>query len=166
VRKGVKRGAPGESLEFLAHIRGWQTEARKQRHHQLLQMNDIGLRAVLTSAAGTDVFFIPEVHFAGETPVQEDEGWWYQVRSVIWFRECRKCRVRKEQAEFMPNEWCKKGPAICTWYATGRPGRKNDVRKYVRQGGWTEQARCSLPGEATTSSPWARTYHQGGNVRV
>ena len=28
--------APGESLEFLAHIRGWQSEARRQRRDQLL----------------------------------------------------------------------------------------------------------------------------------
>ena len=27
--------APGESLEFLAHIRGWQSEARRQRRDQL-----------------------------------------------------------------------------------------------------------------------------------
>jgi hypothetical protein len=27
--------SPGESLEFLAHIRGWQSEARKQRRDQL-----------------------------------------------------------------------------------------------------------------------------------
>ena len=36
-------GAPGESLEFLAHIRGWQSEARKQRRDKLLQLDsDIG----------------------------------------------------------------------------------------------------------------------------
>jgi hypothetical protein len=34
--------APGESPEFLAQIRGWQSEARKQRRDQLLQLNDIG----------------------------------------------------------------------------------------------------------------------------
>ena len=46
--------APGESMEFLAHIRGWQSEARKQRRDKLLQLNsDIGLRVVLTGAAGT-----------------------------------------------------------------------------------------------------------------
>jgi hypothetical protein len=78
-----KAAAPGESLEFLAQIRGWQSEARKQRRDQLLQLNDIGLRVALTRAAGTDIFFIPEVHFAGETPEQDDERWWYQVRSVV-----------------------------------------------------------------------------------
>ena len=31
-----KAAAPGESLEFLAQIRGWQSEARKQRQDQLL----------------------------------------------------------------------------------------------------------------------------------
>jgi hypothetical protein len=56
--------APGESLEFLAHIRGWQSEARKQRREQLLQLSDIGLRLALENAAGADIFFIPEVHFA------------------------------------------------------------------------------------------------------
>jgi hypothetical protein len=47
-----KAAAPGESLEFLAQIRGWQSEARKQRRDQLLQLNDIGLRVALTRAAG------------------------------------------------------------------------------------------------------------------
>ena len=36
----------------------------------------------LENAAGTDIFFIPEVYFAQETPgLEDDEGWWYQVRS-------------------------------------------------------------------------------------
>jgi hypothetical protein len=91
-----KAAARGESLEFLAHLGGWQSEARKQRRDQLLQLNDIGLRVALTRAAGADIFFIPEVHFVSETPELDDEGWWYQVRSVIWCRECRKCGVRKE----------------------------------------------------------------------
>ena len=59
----------------------------------------------LTGAAGADIFFIPEIHFAGETPELDDEGWWYQVRVVIWCRECRKCRVRKEQEGFQRNDW-------------------------------------------------------------
>ena len=47
--------APGESMEFLAHIRGWQSEARKQRRDKLLQLDsDIGLRVALTGAAGAD----------------------------------------------------------------------------------------------------------------
>jgi hypothetical protein len=115
-----KAAAPGESLEFLAQIRGCQSEARKQRRDQLLQLNDIGLRVALTRAAGIDIFFIPEVHFAGETPEQDDEGWWYQVRSVICCREYRKCGVRKEQAEFERNEWHKEQPAICARCVTGR----------------------------------------------
>ena len=84
-----KAAVPGESLEFLAHIRGWQSEARKQRRDQLLHLNDTGLRVSLTRAAGADIFFIPEVHLARETPELDDEGWRYQVRSVIWCRECR-----------------------------------------------------------------------------
>ena len=80
--------APGKSLEFLANIRGWQSEARKQRRDKLLQLNsDIGLKVALTGAAGADIFFIPEIHFAGETHELDDEGWWYQVRAVIWCRE-------------------------------------------------------------------------------
>jgi len=59
-----KAAAPGELLEFLAQIRGWQSEARKQRRDQLLQL----------------------IHFARETPELDDEGWRYQVRSVIWCR--------------------------------------------------------------------------------
>ena len=89
--------APGQSLKFLAHIPGWQSEARKQRRDKLLQLNsDIGLRVSLTGTVGADIFFIPEIHFAGETPELDDEGWWYQVRAVIWCREGRKFRVRKE----------------------------------------------------------------------
>ena len=61
-----------------------------------------------------DVFFIPEVHFAEEKPISaDDDGWWYQVRSVIWCRTCRKCRVRKETEGFTSEEWRKKRPAIC-----------------------------------------------------
>jgi hypothetical protein len=67
-----KATAPGESLEFLAQIRGWQSEARKQKRDKLLQLNDIGLRVALTRAAGADIFFIPEVHFARETPELDD----------------------------------------------------------------------------------------------
>ena len=114
-----KAAAPGESLEFLAHIRGWQSEARKQRGYQLLQLNDIGLRVALTRAAGADILFIPEVHFARQTPELDDEEWWYQVRSVIWCRECRECGVRKEQKEFRQSEWNKKQPAICARCVTG-----------------------------------------------
>ena len=80
-----KAAAPGESLEFLAHIRGWQSEARRQRRDQLSQLGSIGLRVALEKAAGEDIFFIPQVHFATETPaLVDDEGWWYGVRSVIW----------------------------------------------------------------------------------
>jgi hypothetical protein len=42
-----KAAAPGESLEFLAHIRGWQSKARRQRRDQLLQLGSIGLRVAL-----------------------------------------------------------------------------------------------------------------------
>ena len=68
-------------MEFLAQIRGWQSEERKQRKVQLLQLNDIGLRAALDQAAGADVFFIVKEHFAKETPEQEDEGRWYRAVS-------------------------------------------------------------------------------------
>ena len=43
--------APGESLEFPAHIRGWQSEARRQRRDQLVQLIDIGLRVELENAS-------------------------------------------------------------------------------------------------------------------
>ena len=56
-----RAAAPGESLEFLAHIRGWQSEARRQRRDKLVHLNDIGLRMALTGAAGADIFFIPEI---------------------------------------------------------------------------------------------------------
>jgi hypothetical protein len=38
-----KAAAPGESLEFLALIQGWQSEVRGKRREQLLRLNDIGL---------------------------------------------------------------------------------------------------------------------------
>jgi hypothetical protein len=125
---GVRRRAtadgqaatPGESLEFLAHIRGWQSEARRQRRDKLMHLNDIGLRVALTGAAEADIFFIPEIHFAGETPELDDNGWWYQVRAVIWCRECRKCRVRKEQEGFQKNEWNKEHLAICSRCVIGK----------------------------------------------
>ena len=41
---GKAAAAPGESLEFLAQIRAWQSEERKKRKAHLLQLNDIGLR--------------------------------------------------------------------------------------------------------------------------
>ncbi len=120
--------APGESLEFLAHIRGWQSEARKQRRDTLLQLTDIGLRVALTGAAGADIFFIPEIHFAGETPELDDEGWWYQVRAVIWCRECRKCRFRKEQEGFQRNEWNKEQLAICARCVNGTESKRASAR--------------------------------------
>jgi len=84
-----KAAAPGESLEFLALIQGWQSEVRGKRREQLLRLNDIGLRVALENATEKDIFFIPEVHFAGEKPMlADDDGWWYQVRSVIWCRAC------------------------------------------------------------------------------
>ena len=96
-----KATAPGESLEFLALIQGWQSEARGERRERLLQLNDIGLRVALEHAKVKDVFFIPEVHFAKEKPMlEDDDGWWYQVRSVILCRTCGKCSVRKETEGF------------------------------------------------------------------
>ena len=68
----------------------------------------------LEHATVKDVFFIPEVHFAEEKPMlADDDGWWYQVRSVILCRTCGKCRVRKETEGFTREEWRKKRPAIC-----------------------------------------------------
>jgi hypothetical protein len=45
-----KAAAPGESLEFLAHIRGWQSEVRGKRRERLLQLNDIVSPATRGSA--------------------------------------------------------------------------------------------------------------------
>jgi hypothetical protein len=87
-KAAAESAAPGESLEFLAQIRGWQSEERKKRKARLLQLNNIGLRVASGHAVGTDIFFIPKSHFAKETPEQGDEGWWFQVRSVLRCREC------------------------------------------------------------------------------
>ena len=92
----------------------------------------------LTGAAGADIFFIPEIHFAGETPELDDEGWRYQVQVVMWCRECRKCRVRKEQERFQRNEWNKEQLAICARCVTGRDVKRasasmtRKVRKRIK----------------------------------
>ena len=72
---------------------------------------------------------IQEVHFARETPELDDEGWRYQVRSVIWCRECRECGVRKEQKEFRQSEWNKKQPAICARCVTGEDKERALARR-------------------------------------
>jgi hypothetical protein len=46
-----KAAAPGESLEFLAPIQGWQSEVRGKRQEQLLLLNEIVLRVALENAA-------------------------------------------------------------------------------------------------------------------
>ena len=79
-----KTVAPGESLEFLAQIRGWHSEDRKQRRARLLQLNNIGLRDELDQAAGTDVIFIPKEHFAKET--LESKG-----RRISGIECCQSC---------------------------------------------------------------------------
>jgi hypothetical protein len=81
--EGSETVAPGESLEFLTQIRGWQSEARAQRRAHLMRLSEIGLRVALEGAAGSDVFLVPKEHFADETPEHGDEGWWYRVRVVI-----------------------------------------------------------------------------------
>jgi hypothetical protein len=93
----------------------------------------------LEKAAGEDIFFIPEVHFATETPeLDDDEGWCYRVRSIIWFRECRKCGVCKERGGFTPQEWNKKQPVICARCDTRKgvtrasSGKTRNVRKRVK----------------------------------
>jgi hypothetical protein len=78
----------------------------------------------LTRAARADIFFIPKVHFARKTLKLDDEGWWYQVRSVIWCKECQKCGVRKEQEEFKRNEWNKEQLAICIRCVTGEDAKR------------------------------------------
>ncbi len=161
--------APGESLEFLAHIRGCQSEARKQRRDKLLQLDsDTGLRVALTGAAGADIFFIPEIHFARETPELDDEGWWYHVRAVIWCRECRKCRVPKEQEGFQRNEWNKEqfGTKSKLPYALDVSLKtcETGFRKYDKKSAQTDREHPQSPSEATPSSPWARSRSQGRNV--
>jgi hypothetical protein len=58
--------------------------------------------------------------------------------SVIWCRECRKCRVRKEQEGFRRNEWNKEQPAICARCVTGKDAKlasasmTRKVRKQIK----------------------------------
>jgi len=90
-----------------------------------MRLKNIGLRVTLEHAKVKDIFFIPEVHYAEEKPMlADDDGWWYQVRSVIWCRACRKCRVRKEPEGFTCKEWNQKQLVTCT----GCDGKKGVTR--------------------------------------
>ena len=124
-----KAAAPGESLEFLALIQGWQSEARRERREQLLRLNDVGLRVALEHAKVKDIFFIPEVHYAEEKPMlADDDGWWYQVRSVIWCRACRKCRVLKEFARSKDDSLARSGTKNSWSHCTECHGKKGVTR--------------------------------------
>jgi len=50
------------------------------------------------------------------------------VRAVIWCRECRKCRVRKEQEGFQKNEWNKEQLAICARSVNGTDPKRASAR--------------------------------------
>ena len=79
--------ALGESLEFLAQIRGWQSEARAQRRAHLMRLSEIGLRVPLEGAAGTEVFLVPREHFADETPEHGNLFLQEQIKGIIIMKD-------------------------------------------------------------------------------
>ena len=93
--------------EFLAQIRGWQLEERKQRKEQLLQLNDIGLRIALGHEAGTDVFLILKAHFAKEIPDQGDEEHWLPNQRMAEKATCHMQSV-------CPGTACRTGVEMAT----------------------------------------------------
>ena len=137
----------------------------------MLQMNDIGLQVALERAAGagTDIFIIPREHFAEETPEQGDEGWWYKVRSVMWWRECRRCVARKESTGFAQKGWNKKQPAPCAEYVIGLnegPASTSTTRKANGEGkdAHNRKRRSQSPGTAPQSRRWSRSCCEGYGV--
>ena len=46
---------PGEHLQFLAQVRGWQPASRARRWEALKAMGDVGLRTALLHAATPDI---------------------------------------------------------------------------------------------------------------
>ena len=110
---GDETGGPGEELQFLATIRGWEEGEPAQRKEALMQMGTVGLQVALQRAAGSDIFLIPQQHFPQETPEDHEGGWWYCVKGVARCRKCASCEIPKEQQAYEGTEWRKKRPAKC-----------------------------------------------------
>ncbi len=50
----------GEHLKFKAHVRGWETETRKERCQQLLEKSDYNLRRALLRPLWKDILLISQ----------------------------------------------------------------------------------------------------------
>ena len=101
--------ALGESLEFLAQIRGWQSEARAQRRAHLMRLSEIGLRVPLEGAAGTEVFLVPREHFADETPEHGNLFLQEQIKGIIIMKDGGIEYAQCHTVEGVPGMQCPKG---------------------------------------------------------
>ena len=108
-----RAGKEGETLQFLAQVRGWQGVEASARKERLLNLNDLNLGIELEREAGTDIFLIPKEHYPQAMPDNDDSGWWYHVREVRRCRQCTVCGRRKVQGEFTSDDWSKQHPAKC-----------------------------------------------------
>ena len=108
-----RAGKEGETLQFLAQVRGWQGVEASARKERLLNLNDLNLGIELEREAGTDIFLIPKEHYPQAMPDNDDSGWWYRVREVRRCRQCTVCGRRKVQGEFTSDDWSKQHPAKC-----------------------------------------------------
>ena len=63
-----RAGKEGETLQFLAQVRGWQGVEASARKERLLNLNDLNLGIELERGAGTDIFLIPKEHYPQAMP--------------------------------------------------------------------------------------------------
>ena len=139
-------GREGETLQFLAQVRGWQGVQAAARKERLLRLNDWSLGHQLTQAAGTDIFFIPQEHYPRAEPENGESGWWYRVREVAQCRQCMVCCRRKLRAEFTGEGWNKQRPVKCSQCkgdgqrsaSRGQNRRKHKRARRDSQGGCDE----------------------------
>ena len=145
-------GREGETLEFLAQVRGWQGVQAAARKEWLLKLNDWSLGHHLTQAAGTDIFLIPQEHYPQAEPENGESGWWYRVREIAQCRQCMACCRRKLRAEFTGEDWNKQCPVKCSHCKNDSQrsaSRGHDRRKHKRarrdsQGGCDEGCHQSM----------------------
>lgn len=130
-------GREGETLQFLAQVRGWQGVQAEARKEWLLGLNDWSLASQLTLAADKHIFCIPQEHYPRDQPENGEPGWWYRVERVATCRQCIVCDRRKVQAEFTCEDWNKRGPIKCSQckgehQRLGRRRQSEKKRKYAQ----------------------------------
>ena len=172
-------GREGETLQFLAQVRGWQGVQAAARKERLLKLNDWSLGHHLTQAAGTDIFFIPQDHYSRAEPENGESGWWYRVREVAQCRQCMVCCRRKLRAEFTGEDWNKQRPVKCSQCkgdgqrsaSRGQNRRKHKRARRDSQGGRDKGCHQSMvqDGEEADSgeprTPWLRRAEPGQKMR-